>query len=385
MDEDVDFFDMRGRFKVVQKRKRDKNVEDDSDSDSSSVSSRHSKILHVLTSLGSDESITELAPRKSTYTIALGTKDPDDSVPNKPAPPPKKRRPMIALSSEDEEANSEAEPEPPSKNGKRSFSLTPPPTVGEEALQQALAVINDHLNHTTKSRAARARTRQQTSDSTIVEPLPDASSDADDDFDLEAYQRSMNSDIAKQATVLYGRPQEEKPVETRVLLILVGKKFEGETLPTEWIKPIGMKVMSTMQFAKLREEFKKQRGYSGDVVLVLRGMRLYHGTPKSLGLKDQTLIGMASHLGLGVTLDVFTENGYKIFEEREKEKAATKLRTGAIELSSDEEEEDQPPQPEIVVLHLQGPEGKYRFKLPNVNPLVFFIRTKTSDLHYPQS
>lgn len=64
--------------------------------------------------------------------------------------------------------------------------------------------------------------------------------------------------------------------------------------------------------------------------------------------------------------DVFSEYGYKVFEEKEKEKAATKLRTGAIELSSEEEEEEQPPQPEIVVLHLQGPLGKYRFRLPNV-------------------
>lgn len=101
----------------------------------------------------------------------------------------------------------------------------------------------------------------------------------------------MNSDIAKQAAILHSRQQEQKPVEVRVLLILVGKRFEGETLPTEWSKPIGLKVMSSMQFTKLREEFKKQRGYTGDVVLVLKGVRLYHGTPKGLGLKDQTLIG----------------------------------------------------------------------------------------------
>jgi len=47
MDEDVDYFDMRGRFKVVEKRKRDKNVEDDSDSDSSSVSSKSNPQYHT--------------------------------------------------------------------------------------------------------------------------------------------------------------------------------------------------------------------------------------------------------------------------------------------------------------------------------------------------
>jgi len=218
--------------------------------------------------------------------------DSDCRVTKKPAPPAKKRRPIISLSTDDEEENSEAEPEPPSDSSNRSFSLTPPPIVAEEALQQALAVINDHVRHTTTTTTTRSRTRQQTSNSTTVEPLPPPSSDADDDFDLAAYQNSMNSDIVKQAAILYGQQQEQKPVEARVLLILVGKKFEGEVLPTEWSKPIGLKVMSTMQFTKLREEFKKQRDYLADVILVLKGMRLYHGTPKTLGLKDQTLIGI---------------------------------------------------------------------------------------------
>jgi hypothetical protein len=69
MDDDVDFFDMRSRFKPSEKRKREKNIEDDSDSDSSSVSSKKSAITppHVLTTAGSDDSIREYVPRKPTY------------------------------------------------------------------------------------------------------------------------------------------------------------------------------------------------------------------------------------------------------------------------------------------------------------------------------
>ena len=153
-------------------------------------------------------------------------------------------------------------------------------------------------------------------------------------------------------------------MEAKVFLVLVGKKFDGETLPTEWTKPLGLRVMSTMQFTKMRDEFKKQRKYEKEIVLVLKGMRLYHGTPKDLALKDQTLIG-TNYVRLELMSDVFSEYGYKVFMEREQEKAKMK-KTSAIELSS--EEEEPAPQPEMVVLHLQGPLGKYRFRLPNVCP-----------------
>ena len=107
----------------------------------------------------------------------------------------------------------------------------------------------------------------------------------------------MNSDIAKQAAILYSR-QEPKVVESKIFLILVGKKFDGESLPQEWSKPLGLKVMSTMQFTKMREEFKKNKGYKGEIILVLKGVRLWHGTPKDLALKDQTLIGINLYDGV---------------------------------------------------------------------------------------
>jgi len=289
----------------------------------------------------------------------------------KAAPPSKKRRPIIPLST-DEEDNSEADPsEPVETNTDRSISLTPPPIVGEEALQQAMAVINDHMkNSTSATTTTRSRTRQQTSNSTtsttaVDPPLVPASDDLDDDFDLAAYQNSMNSDIAKQAAILYSRHEEKPAVESKIFLVLVGRRFDGETLPLEWSKPLGLKFSSTMQFTKLRDEFKKQRKYEKDVILVLKGMRLSYGSAKELGLKDQTLIG-TNPLRVKLMSDVFSEYGYKMFLEREQEKANMK-KNGAIELSSEEEEEP-PPQPEMVTLHLQGPMGKYKFRLPNVCP-----------------
>jgi hypothetical protein len=283
-------------------------------------------------------------------------------VSKKTAPPTKKRRPIISLST-DEEDNEEPPSEPVETNTDRSISLTPPPIVGEEALKQAMAVINDHVNRSTTT-TTRSRTRQQTSDSTTVDPPP-ASDDLDDDFDLAAYQTSMNSDIAKQAAILYSRQEEKPAVEAKIFLILMGKGFDGETLPVDWSKPLGLRVMSTMQFTKMKDEFKKQKKYEKEVVLVLKGVKLYHGTPKDLALKDQTLIGI-NPLGLELMLDVFSEYGYKAYLEREQEKAKMK-KTGTIELSSEEEEEPAP-RPEIVLLHLQGPLGKYHFKLPNVRP-----------------
>jgi len=284
-------------------------------------------------------------------------------VTKKTAPPAKKRRPIISLSTDEEDNSQEPPSEPVEPNTDGSISLTPPPIVGEEALQQAMAVINDHVHHSTTT-ATHSRTRRQTSHSTTFDPPP-ASDDLDDDFDLAAYQNSMNSDIAKQATILYNRQEEKPTVETKIFLIFVGKRFDGETLPVEWSKPLGLRVMSSMLFAKMRDEFKKQKKYEKEVVFVLKGVKLYHGTPKDLALKDQTLIGINS-LGLELMSDVFSEYGYKVFLEREEEKAKMK-KTGAIELSSEEEEEPAP-QPEMVVLHLQGPLGKYKFKLPNVRP-----------------
>lgn len=93
MDEDVDYFDMRGRFKVAEKRKRDKNVEDDSDSDSSSVSSKTILRVHVLTIPGSDDNIREYAPRKPTYTITSSKVILIAVLPGSPLLPPRNADP----------------------------------------------------------------------------------------------------------------------------------------------------------------------------------------------------------------------------------------------------------------------------------------------------
>jgi hypothetical protein len=114
-------------------------------------------------------------------------------------------------------------------------------------------------------------------------------SDFEDDFDLSAYQaRMMNSDVAKQAAKYL---QEKEQPAAKILLLFFGHKKGNDRVPEDWEKPIGLRVLSTISFSKMSEEFLKNKKWQGNIVLVCKGIKVSHGTPKSYGLGDQSRIG----------------------------------------------------------------------------------------------
>jgi len=133
-----------------------------------------------------------------------------------------------------------------------------------------------------------ARQTRLTQYTTTDDASKAALSDFEDDFDLSAYQSKMNSDIVKQATQdLKGK---EEPA-AKIILLLYAHKKGKEQLPANWETPIGLKVLSTVTFNKVGEEFLKNKRWSGGIVLAWKGVKVVHGTPKDLGLADQSKLG----------------------------------------------------------------------------------------------
>jgi hypothetical protein len=189
-----------------------------------------------------------------------------------------KRRRTINLDS-DEEASEEEEVEEEVRP--RHVSITPPPVVDDDHLQQAMKILNDKRGPSTRSLKSNAKSKGNES--------------SEDDFDFAAYKKNMNSDLAKEAKQLYGRGMDafasvEKPVESTLILLLLGKKVHGERLPSEWEVPLGLKVTADISFLKVRQQFKDKREYDGEVILVWRGTQLLHGTPKAVGMVDKDQI-----------------------------------------------------------------------------------------------
>jgi Ubiquitin-2 like Rad60 SUMO-like len=194
-----------------------------------------------------------------------------------------KRRHVISLESDEE--NEEFAEESIVNPVRRPASLTPPPVVGEEALRQAMAVINEHVHKN------RPRTGKQTSPTATTEESnqPELIQQKKEEFDLAKYQAQMNSEIARQAVL--ARPKGDDSVET-ILLLLRGRKMDAEEVPEGWEKPLGMKVKSSTTFAKMKEEFASKKDFKGDVVLSFKGVRLFHGTPKDLAITNEECLGI---------------------------------------------------------------------------------------------
>lgn len=161
---------------------------------------------------------------------------------------------------------------------KRVKPLTPPPQVGEEALQKALKVIRQNND---------APRRSQNGNQ------PDT--DGDGGFDLNDYLSSMNSGISSQ--LLTALPRRETRAEETFLILLVGQKVAGEEneeLPADWTTAIVAKVSATTTFGRLREQFLEKKRYTEDIVLAWKGTRLLHGCASDVGLKAQDYIGIAA-------------------------------------------------------------------------------------------
>ena len=118
----------------------------------------------------------------------------------------------------------------------------------------------------------------------------------DDDFDLEAFESAVNSDIAKQAAQLYNSSkstaQKASSPDTKIVIVLCGRRVGKERVPVDWDKPLGLKVTTGTAFPKIKDEFLKNRKHEGEIVLVWRGARLFHGTPKDIGMNPESRIGL---------------------------------------------------------------------------------------------
>jgi hypothetical protein len=153
-----------------------------------------------------------------------------------------------------------------------------------------MAVVADHMNQ--------KRTRQRSyATGGSAEPVADdedASSEFNDDFDMAAYQSKLNSDIAQQAARLKQRESTTTEQQQKILLVLLGRREGDHSLPEGWEKPLGLNVFSKIALSKMREEFQRKKDYKGEVILAWKGIRLRHGTPKDIGMTDQSRIGMLS-------------------------------------------------------------------------------------------
>lgn len=212
------------------------------------------------------------------------------SAGRKAAAPTKKRKSNVVSLDSDSDEEEETPQITPVAARKRPRSLTPPPQLGPEAIQQAMAVVSDHINH--------RRTRQRSFATGSPEPQKrdddDVSSDFDDDFDMAAYESKLKSDIAQQATKLKQR-EVANTQQQKILLVLLGRREGDNSLPEGWEKPLGLNVYSTISLSKMREEFQRNKKYHGEVILAWKEVRLRHGTPKDIGMSDQSRISMMSY------------------------------------------------------------------------------------------
>lgn len=279
--------------------------------------------------------------------------------------PAKKKRNYISLSSDDEDENKEEETvaeSPPAHT-----TLTPPPVIAQEVVRKAMELISDH------NQTGKPRTRAQI---IAAEDSPqNGTSDFEDDFDLAEYQSAMNNDIAKQAAALSKGPESFPTdcgsVESKMLIVLLGRRMAGEKVADDWEKPLGVRITSGIAFDKLREEFKKQKCCEEDVVFVYKGVRLRYGTPKTLSMKDQDTIGIDLSEDF-LSLDVFTEGGWKWYEENRsqnqgKQKTAT---------SGSDDEEPAAPAVTQISLRLQGPPGKCKLKVAEARLLSSYTHSR---------
>jgi len=191
-----------------------------------------------------------------------------------------KRRTYLHIDSDEEDSEDESIESEPSRP--RRKVLTPPPQLRQEEFQRAMALLQDK---------PLTRRGTQAADSTLDEPASKSKDllNYEDDFDVSKYQAKMNSEIAKVASQ-YHR-EVEKPAE-KILLLMYGHKKEGDGVPADWEKPVGMRALSTVTFLKMREEFLKSKNWQGNIVLACKGVKIIHGTPKSLGLTNESRIGI---------------------------------------------------------------------------------------------
>jgi hypothetical protein len=272
MDDDDDFFDMRARIRIPEKRRRAKYDEEGSHSGSSSSCTSFANIANPTASEESEPEI--VLPKRPYWTYDCQS---NCSVIKKAVPPSKKKKkPIISLSSDDEDSFYES-PEKEVER-KRQVSLTPPPTLSEEALQQAMNVIKEHVH--------RPNTRQHlnaaTSGSLVLQQHE--SSDIDDDFDIAAYRSTMTSNITQQAAFKSEIPV-TKAEETKLTVILRGRRKGDDSLPEDWEVPVGFHVLSSMTFMKLRKEFQNKKRYTKDIVMAFKDLRLFHGSPRDMKMK----------------------------------------------------------------------------------------------------
>jgi hypothetical protein len=188
----------------------------------------------------------------------------------------KKKKPIISLSSDDDDSFYESPEKEVEK--KRQVSLTPPPTLSEEALQQALNVINEHVHRPNTRRHLKASTS-----GTLVLQQHE-SSDIDDDFDIAAYRSTMTSNITQKTTFKSEIPV-TKSEDTKLTIILRGRRKGDESLPEDWEVPVGFQVLSSMTFMKLRKEFQNKKRYKKDIVMAFKDLRLFHGSPRDMKMK----------------------------------------------------------------------------------------------------
>ena len=201
-----------------------------------------------------------------------------------PLPPSKKKRNIISLDSDEDDEGEDPAQEDRSTTAIRNPSLTPPPVVAPEALKQAMAVINDHVEQN------RPHTRSLNT-KILLEGEPRQNElEQEDTFDMAKYLANMNSEIAKEAEQLSRK--EKFAGDTTLLLFLVPHRMGEEDLSDGWETPLGLNVRSTTTFNEMQENFQNKRQHQGNIVLAWNGVRLYHGTPKDVNIKSHERIGI---------------------------------------------------------------------------------------------
>lgn len=206
------------------------------------------------------------------------------SAPTRPIPSAARRKNRISLDSDEESEVEEPIESQIPKETTRRRSLTPPPELDEAKIQHALSLLNDRPHEPS------GRVTRQSANSTVEDTMtkPNEFSDDEDDFDIEKYKDKMNSEMDRQAAQFL--QESEKPPE-KILLLMVGHKKKGDEIPAGWEKPMGLRVMTTVTFDKIQDEFKKNKTYTGNVVLAFKGVRLLQGTPEKFGMTEKDRLG----------------------------------------------------------------------------------------------
>jgi hypothetical protein len=227
----------------------------------------------------------------------------------KPLLPSKKKRNIISLDTDSDDEAPDPGQDDRSITRIRIPSLTPPPIVAPEALKQAMAVINDHVEQN------RPQTRSL-NPKTFLEEQIQNELEQEDTFDMAKYMANMNSEIAKQAEQFSRK--EKVADDTTLRVYLVPHRTGEEDLPDGWETPLGLDVRSTTTFNNMRETFQNKRQYQGNIVLAWNGVRLYHGTPKDVRIKCDERIRIRPFLLL-LTQMCIPRKGGRRFKRKRKE------------------------------------------------------------------